>query len=63
LTDPIRRFAEALRDDGQTVHTPDAGRTFETIDAGMAQSEEHYFAEHDGEATALLSERVRAFLG
>jgi hypothetical protein len=24
---------------------------------------EHYFAEHDDQATALLSERVRAFLG
>jgi dienelactone hydrolase len=38
LTDPVRRFAEALRNDGHTVHTPDlyGGRTFETIDAGMA---------------------------
>jgi dienelactone hydrolase len=42
LTDPVRRFAAALRDAGHTVHTPDLfdGRTFDTIEDGMAHAEE-----------------------
>jgi dienelactone hydrolase len=42
LTDPLRGFAAALRDAGHTVHTPDLydGRTFDTIENGMAYSEE-----------------------
>ena len=42
LTDAIRRFADALRDGGNTVHTPDLydGRTFDTYEDGMAHSEE-----------------------
>jgi dienelactone hydrolase len=42
LTDPIRRLAAALRDAGHTVHTPDLfeGRTFDTIEDGMAHAEE-----------------------
>jgi dienelactone hydrolase len=42
LTDPLGRFAGALRDAGHTVQTPDLydGRTFETIEDGMAYSEE-----------------------
>jgi dienelactone hydrolase len=42
LTDPVRRFADALRAAGHTVHTPDLydGLTFETIDAGIAHSDE-----------------------
>jgi dienelactone hydrolase len=42
LTDPVRRFAAALRDAGHTVHIPDLyeGRTFDTIEDGMAHSEE-----------------------
>ena len=42
LTDWVGRFAAALRDAGHTVHTPDLydGRTFETIEDGMAYSEE-----------------------
>ena len=42
LTDPVRRFADALRDAGHTVHTPDFydGRRFATIEHGMAHSEE-----------------------
>jgi dienelactone hydrolase len=42
LTDAIRGFADALREGGHTVHTPDLydGRTFETIEEGMAYSEE-----------------------
>jgi dienelactone hydrolase len=41
LTDPVRRFADALRDAGHTLHTPDLydGRTFDTIEDGMAHSE------------------------
>jgi dienelactone hydrolase len=37
-TDGLRSFAEALRREGHTVHEPDLfdGRTFESIDAGMA---------------------------
>src|SRR5688572_26791895 len=36
LADPVRRFADALRDAGHTVHTPDLydGRTFNTIEDG-----------------------------
>ena len=42
LTDALCRFAEGLRDAGHTVYTPDLydGRTFQTIDEGMAHSEE-----------------------
>jgi dienelactone hydrolase len=42
LTNPLCRFAAALRDAGHTVHTPDLyeGRTFDTIEDGMAHSEE-----------------------
>jgi dienelactone hydrolase len=42
LTGPVRGFADVLRDAGHTVHTPDLydGRTFGTIEDGMAYSEE-----------------------
>jgi dienelactone hydrolase len=42
LTEPVRRFADALRYAGHTVQTPDLfdGRMFDTIDDGMAHSEE-----------------------
>lgn len=42
LTDSVRRFADGLRDAGHTVHTPDIydGRTFATIEEGMAHAEE-----------------------
>jgi dienelactone hydrolase len=42
LTDPVRRFAGELRGAGHTVHAPDLydGLTFETIEDGMAHSEE-----------------------
>jgi dienelactone hydrolase len=38
LTDGVRSFAEELRQAGSTVHTPDLfdGRTFGTIEEGMA---------------------------
>lgn len=42
LTDGVRTFADAIRAAGHTVHTPDLyeGRTFETIEQGMAHAEE-----------------------
>ena len=42
LTDWVRGFADTLRGAGHTVHTPDLydGRTFDTIEDGMAYSEE-----------------------
>jgi len=38
LTDGVRAFADRLRQAGHTVHTPDLfdGRSFETLDEGMA---------------------------
>jgi dienelactone hydrolase len=38
LTDGVTAFADALRDGGHTVHTPDLydGRTFATLDEGLA---------------------------
>ena len=38
LTDGVRSFADDLRQAGHTVHTPDLfdGRTFDTIEEGMA---------------------------
>jgi dienelactone hydrolase len=55
LTEPVRDFAAALRDAGHSVHTPDLydGRTFDTIEDGMAYSEEL------GGPTAMV-ERARA---
>src|SRR5215213_6420497 len=42
LTEGVRTFAEELRRSGHTVHTPDLfdGRTFDTIDEGMAFARE-----------------------
>ena len=42
VTQAVRGFAAALGDAGHTVHTPDLfdGRTFETIEEGMAYAEE-----------------------
>jgi dienelactone hydrolase len=42
LTDWVSGFAGSLRDAGHTVHTPDLfdGRTFTSIEEGMAYSEE-----------------------
>ena len=41
-TDGFEAFADALRRDGHTVHTPDLldGRTFASIDEGMAYASE-----------------------
>ena len=45
LTEGLRSFADELRQDGHTVHTPDLfdGRTFDTIDEGMAFAREAGF--------------------
>src|SRR5690349_8488211 len=45
LTDGVRSFAEELRQPGHTVHTPDLfdGRTFGTIEEGMAFAREAGF--------------------
>jgi dienelactone hydrolase len=45
LTQGVRSFAEELRQAGHTVHTPDMfeGRTFATIEDGMAFAREHGF--------------------
>lgn len=40
LTDGVRSFADKLRQAGHVVHTPDLfdGRTFDTLEAGMAHA-------------------------
>ena len=45
LTAGVRSFADELRQAGHTVHTPDVfdGRTFDTIDEGMAFARETGF--------------------
>jgi len=45
LTDGVLAFADELRADGHTVHTPDmfGGRTFPTIDEGIAFAREQGF--------------------
>jgi dienelactone hydrolase len=47
LTDGVRAFADELRADGHTVHTPDmfGGRTFATIDDGIAFAQEQGFGQ------------------
>ncbi|MGW6281887.1 dienelactone hydrolase family protein [Kribbella sp. NPDC055071] len=42
LTDGVKSFADELRGAGHTVHTPDAyeGRTYATIEEGMAYAKE-----------------------
>lgn len=46
LTEGVRSFADELRKAGHTVHTPDLfdGRTFDTIEEGMAFAHEAGFA-------------------
>lgn len=45
LTEGVRSFADGLRQAGHTVHTPDLfdGRTFDTIEEGMAYAREAGF--------------------
>jgi dienelactone hydrolase len=63
LTDGVRSFAEELRQAGHTVHTPDMfdGKTFATIDQGMAFAKEAGFgalAERGVAAAETLSPEV-----
>lgn len=55
LTPGVAAFADTLREAGHTVHTPDlfGGRTFDSIDAGMAHIEGVGFEE-------LVEQAVRA---
>ncbi len=47
LTTGVIGFAEELRGEGHTVHTPDLydGRTFDTLDEGMGQAQQIGFGE------------------
>lgn len=48
LTQGVRDFADRLRADGHTVHTPDLyndGETFDTVDEGVAHAREIGFEE------------------
>ena len=59
LTEGVRSFADELRQAGHTVHAPDLfdGRTFATIDEGMAFAREAGFgalAERGGAAAEEL---------
>lgn len=58
LTDGVRAFAEALRQEGHTVHTPDLfeGRTFDDVEAGVAHAAQIGFGE-------VLDRGVRAAEG
>ena len=58
LSDAVRRFADQLRAAGHTLHAPDLheGRTFESIDDGLAHSDAL------GGPMALV-ERARAAVG
>ena len=58
LTDGVRAFANELRGDGHTVHTPDmfGGQTFPTIDDGIAFAREQGFGELVGRGVAAAAE-------
>ena len=61
LTDGVHSFAEELRQGGHTVHTPDLfdGRTFATLDEGMAFARETGFGAL-GERGVAAGEAFRA---
>ncbi len=54
LTDGVRSFADELRQAGHTVHTPDMfeGRTFDTIEEGLAFASEQGFGTLAGRGVA-----------
>src|SRR3954466_8169697 len=60
LTDGVQSFADTLRQQGHTVHTPDLfdGRTFETLDEGMAFARETGFGAL-GERGLATAEGIR----
>ena len=58
LTDGARSFADELRQAGHTVHTPDMfeGKTFDSIDAGIAFAREQGFGELAGRGVAAAQD-------
>ncbi len=58
LTDGVRAFADELRSVGHTVHTPDmfGGRTFASIEDGVAFAREQGFGELVGRGVAAADE-------
>jgi dienelactone hydrolase len=58
LTSGVTAFADKLREAGHTVHTPDLfdGRTFNTLEAGLAYAREIGFGELTDRATSAASE-------
>jgi dienelactone hydrolase len=58
LTDGVRSFADELRQAGHTVHAPDLfdGRTFDTIEEGMAFARETGFGALAGRGVAAAEE-------
>ncbi|MBY5162346.1 dienelactone hydrolase family protein [Nitriliruptoria bacterium AS10] len=58
LTPGMEAFASTLRDAGHTVHAPDLfdGRTFTTIDDGMAHAREVGFGELAGRGVAAADD-------
>ena len=57
LTEGVRSFAEELRQAGHTVHTPDLfeGRTFDTLEEGMAFAREAGFEALAGRGVAAAA--------
>src|SRR5262245_10749351 len=60
LTDGVRSFADVVREAGHTVHTPDLfdGRTFDTLEEGMAFGREAGFGALADRGLAA-AERIR----
>jgi dienelactone hydrolase len=58
LTPGITAFADDLRRAGHTVHTPDLfqGRTFDTIEEGVAHAQEIGFEEVIGRGVRAVEE-------
>jgi len=58
LTDGVRSFADELREAGHVVHTPDMfeGRTFASIDDGMAFARESGFGALAGRGVAAAED-------
>lgn len=58
LTSGVTAFADKLREAGHTVHTPDLfdGRTFNTLEDGLAYAREIGFGELTDRATSAASE-------
>ena len=57
LTEGVRSFADELRQGGHTVHTPDLfdGRTFDTLEEGMAFAREAGFGALGGRGVAAAN--------